>query len=446
MMAWLVAAAVVGASPLTLDEVKAAARQNLDAVKAELDVRRAGSNRTVARSSILPQVAVTAGVSDTLIGPQRRISTVPVLDSSGNVTYAQQVVETPGFNQGSFSLGLSVSQLLYDGGRWWNQIAQAGAQEEAALGQLDEQRLVSELEAVRRFYELVRAQLTLKVLESSVARDRDQLSRAEALFAAGRGQRRDVLDAQVNLGNDAISVLRQKQAIASAQVDLLQWLGRPVDDVEAVVPDVMDAARTPVGAPDAAKALEAARAHRPLLKAFTARVRSSELAIDLARADYFPTISLSAQLGRSSPAADPFFTDPTRQNYVSLGANLSWNVFSGFATVGREESARADLTQVQAQQKQTLVELEGEVKRSLVTLATQVEIASLSATNRGLSQTELKGEEERFNAGAGSSIDVRNAQVKLTQAELSQLTGRIDVEIARAGLTRLVGAPVEGQP
>lgn len=47
-------------------------------------------------------------------------------------------------NQGSFSsLALGVNQLLYDGGRWWNQIAQAGALEDAA-------RLAGRAAAVQR--------------------------------------------------------------------------------------------------------------------------------------------------------------------------------------------------------------------------------------------------------------------------------------------------------
>ena len=48
--------------------------------------------------------------------------------------------------------------------------------------------------------------------------------------------------------------------------------------------------------------------------------------------------------------------------------------------------------------------------------------------------TQLKLEEERYAAGAGTSLEVRNAQLKLTQAQLTQVQGRVDVEIARAAL------------
>ena len=77
----------------------------------------------------------------------------------------------------------------YDGGRWWTQISQAGAQKEAAEGQLKEQQMASELEATRRFYTLLKAQLTLKVLEETVRRSGQQLENARSLYEAGRGQR-----------------------------------------------------------------------------------------------------------------------------------------------------------------------------------------------------------------------------------------------------------------
>jgi outer membrane protein len=52
-------------------------------------------------------------------------------------------------------------------------------------------------------------------------------------------------------------------------------------------------------------------------------------------------------------------------------------------------------------------------------------------------QTAL--EEERFIAGAGSSLEVRNAQIKYTQSQLSVLQGKADVATARAALERAVG-------
>src|SRR5207253_6995217 len=100
----------------------------------------------------------------------------------GKLVYEAGYNSSPTTARGSLSLSLAVNQLLYDGGKWWNTIAMAGAQERAARGQLDEQRLASEFEAVNRFYTLLNAQLALGVFENGVKRSQTQLDRARSLF------------------------------------------------------------------------------------------------------------------------------------------------------------------------------------------------------------------------------------------------------------------------
>jgi outer membrane protein len=433
----LLVATQLAATPLTLEEVREASRKSLDSIRAQLDVTRAELNTKTSRSVIFPQVDLNLGAGVAFIGSQRAFTTVPVFDpATGALSgFEQKAVNTDPSEQGRFTFGVAVNQLLYDGGRWWNQIAQSGAQEEAARGQLAEQQLASELEAVRRFFELVKAQLALKVFVETFERSKQQVERANALYEAGRGQRSAVYDARTSLANDEINVVRQKQRIGQARLALLQWLGRSDADVEAVVPANLD---QPAPSFDTARALKTARDLRPLFKSLDANVRAGELGVSVSRADYFPRIGVSAQYSRNSPAIDLFF-DPTRQNVLSLGANLTWDLFSGFQHVAQEERARVDLTQAQAQQRQAIVDLEAEIARANDAYATEVEVLAISEKNLGVAKEQTTLEDERFSAGAGSSLEVRNAQIKYTQAQLSVLQGRADVATARAALERAVG-------
>jgi outer membrane protein TolC len=48
--------------------------------------------------------------------------------------------------------------------------------------------------------------------------------------------------------------------------------------------------------------------------------------------------------------------------------------------------------------------------------------------------------QDRFKAGAGSTLEVRDAQLKLAQAELTLIQNRVNVEVARANLERAIGS------
>ncbi len=429
---------VLAARPVTLEEVRAASRQSLTAIQAEVALTRAGANRTLARSAILPKAAFQAGGSYTMVSEQRRIFTVAAPD--GGVGFAQQIIDIGGYTQPSLSAGVVVNQLLYDT-KFWSQMAQTGAAEEAAKGELEEQRLASEAIAVERFYEVLWAKQARHIYEVAVERSKAQLTRAEALANAGKGQKHEVLDARVNVANDAIRLLKWDQLIVSDEADLTQWLAWHYEPLQPVAPDILK--RTPpLPAPTLDELLALARAHRPILKATANRVKAAESGLTYARADYFPSLGLTAQYGREAPST-PIFFDLKRQNSVYVGATLTWNFFSGLATYGGARAAEADLVLQRANERQALFDMEANLAREYEVLKTALTIAELSSKNQEVSEEELKMLEQRYAVGVATNLDVRNAQIKLTQVQIDALTSRFDVEISRAKLGRLAGISLE---
>lgn len=437
-------AALLAAAPLTLDEVRAAGRQNVEALRAALDAEKAAQGKRLSLSPILPQLGLQTGLGYTALGPQRQLTTKlrkdeqgnPVLDANGDPVFEQRVGDVDGSGRGSFTLSLTLTQLLYDGGKWWNEIARAGAADEAARGQLAEQQLASEFESIRRFWELLRAQATRDVLRASIDRSRQQLERAQSLFQAGRAQKRDALDAEINLGTDRISALRQEDAIVRSRGELLKWIARPSAKVEAVDPGAHAHPALPAGE----ALLARARAQRPLLASLKAREKVAERAIDVAWAGYLPRVSGSLGYQRNAPGADPFFTDFTKQHALNIGVQLSWDIFSGFSTTAQVQSARQDLRVAQLATEQAERELASDLEVGEQLYARAEEILAIVEQNLALARQSLALAEDRYSAGAATSLEVRDAQVKLTQAQLSALQGRIDVEVARASVLRLTGS------
>lgn len=438
MSATLLVALLVAATPITLEQARAEGRRNTRAQVAALDAARAEARILQARAGLLPQLGLSAGASRTFTGTSRQFATVPVVSEGGEITGVRlEPRDLPGVNQNSFSLGLTLDQVLFDAGRW-AALAQAGAQHAASSGQALEEASASEQEAIRRFYELYRAQATLAVLEKTVARSLEQVERARSLFEAGRAGKNDLLTSQVNLGNDRIRLGQQRQVIAGATVELAVWLGRPgAEDLVAQDPGTL--AQAPPSPPEVARAVEAARQRRPLLRALERTLDAAGEAIAGARAGFAPTVGGFAHYRRSGPEVNPVFTDPSRNNALSFGLEGRWDFFSGLRTsaqVAEVEHARA---QARLNLEQARREVEGEVARTVKALAAQIESWQVAVENLAVAGQALALAEERFRAGAGSTLEVRDAQLNLTRAELSSVESRIDVEITRAALQRGMG-------
>jgi outer membrane protein TolC len=426
-MSALLMMVVLAATPVKLEEARARSRENTQAVIAMLEARIAEQDVRVARSSLLPRVGFGAGVE---VGFPQAIYQNPET--------GEPVPSVLGLN-----LGLSLNQLIYDRAVW-ARLAQSGAQREAVQGEAREEADTSELEGIQRFFALYRSQASIQVLEANVRRSEEQLERARALFQAGRVGKGEELAAQVNLGNDRIFLVERRAQLVADQGQLAVWLAMPgAEPLEALDPGGMDA--LPPGPPPLAQALSEAKSRRPLLVALRERVRAAELEQRVADSDYWPNLSLTAQYGRGG--ADVLFFQPGLENVGSVGLTLRWDLFSGFATHARTHQAELSRRIISLNLEQAERELEAAVRQMHEALQSQLTATELAAENRKAAASALVLAQERFNAGVGSTLEVRDAQLKLTQAELTLLENRIDVELARFALTRAMGmlGPGESQ-
>jgi outer membrane protein TolC len=423
-----------------LEEARAEGRRNTQALLALLDVERAEQDVRLSRSPLLPQLDFSVSAGGAYSGRQRIIT--PVCDPTGT-NCVQQGVEVPGNSRGNYNVSLNLSQILYDRARW-KQLEQSGVSAESTRGQAVEQADAAEQEAVNRFFNLYRSQATIQVLEATVRRSEEQLERARALFQAGRVGRGEELSALVNLGNDRINLVQRRAQLVQDQANLAIWLARP-GSTALVARDPGILTVTPEPAPALDAAISEARQRRPLIRALQQQVRVAELGEDIAGAGYFPRLLGQGSYSRGGPNAGPVFTEPRLQNTVSGAVVLQWDLFNGFSTQAQAARASATRRTAELNLSQAERELDATVRASVEALQTRIDAARLAAENREAAVQSLALAEERFKAGAGSTLEVRDAQLKLTQAELALLGNRVDVEIARFALMRAMGTLSPGE-
>ncbi len=185
MRAAAVALALAGAplaragSALTLDEALAiAARHSPDLAVARADAESAAADRTASIAGLLPRLDLQTSFGHDFVGPaapkELVLSGIPIPVGGG-----------PASDQKDYALSLNLTQPVLDW-RAFQEVSRAGHGARAADRQVDETVLSVAFDVTRRFYEAVRADRTLAVLEKTAARSQDLVARADALFAAGR--------------------------------------------------------------------------------------------------------------------------------------------------------------------------------------------------------------------------------------------------------------------
>jgi len=418
----------LAATPVTLDEVRAKSRENLESLRAVLNAERAVLQQTQARAGLLPQVSAFASGGAQYNGPREEYYTAP----DGSVS-PLRIEES---RYGAMNLGVSVRQLIYDGAVW-ARLRAAGAIAEATKGEAEEQMDASELEGIRRFFDLYRAQETLKVMRESVLRSEQQVTIAESLYAAGRAPQSDVLNARINLGNDRIGEINQRSAVANAQADLAAWL-RMKGTTELVA---QDPGETPIDSRVSAieDAVQTAEGHRPLLVSLQQRVKAAEATRSQARAAFAPRVSLFGQYNRSAPYADLFFTRWGLQNSLNGGLQVEWDLFNGFADRAGVDLASRDVIEAEATYQQTRRDIEADIRKAWMAVNLLTEAEAISEANRDTAREALAALNERFRAGLATQLEVRDSELKVTQAELNLVQSRLDVEVAKATLERVIG-------
>jgi outer membrane protein TolC len=448
----ILAAPTGGETALTLDDALAlAARQSSDLAIARADARMAAADRTASYAGVLPRLDLSAAFGHDFSGPRRRVETVPVTDAggqplidptTGQLRFREEIIDIPARDDEAYSLGLQLTQPIFDW-RAFREVTRAGWNARAAERQYSETQLGLAFEVTRRFYEVVRAERSLAALEKTAARSKDLVARADALFTAGRTPRSETFTARSNLGNDLIAVERQRAFHAQARAALAQVLGVDGETELAVVaPATLDGGAAAAEPPPADVILAAARARRPALAAQQALVEGARAGVESARAAYFPTVDAQASYSRSGPqlaGGEGVYGDPSRQYFATAQVVLSWNLFEGRRTLAGVQRAEASVDRARAETERLLANVAREIAdaRSVATARSrQVVLAqdNLRTADQGLSLAR-----ERLDAGLATQLELRDASLNLTRAELALVEARIDHAVALADLARAAG-------
>jgi len=311
---------------------------------------------------------------------------------------------------------INASQLIYDFGKTIGTIQSSKFIQQAAGSNL-EQKLQDVIFQVKEaYYSVLEKNTLVSVAQQAVTNYQQHLYRAKKYFEAGVRTQIDITNAELELANTRLNLLRSNSNVKTARVKLEQLIGTkpnggnytlvvtggPLESLSKNLP--------PIG-PTLDQLLETARVQRPGLHQLEQLVFAAEASIKRAEGENWPLISANGSY-------DQYETDlPTFNDQWQITAALTWEIFSGFETKGKIMEAKGKMLEVTASKHELELAIIQDVTDSYLRAEENydgVDIADLAVQ---LAKQNLGLAEERYKAGLGDMIEFNDAQLNYTLSQ-----------------------------
>jgi len=374
---------------------------------------------------------------------QVRAALLPTLQVNPGYTVQSDTLANPGFDFGlvnnnqEWNVAIQINQNIWSG--WKNQANFSAARlaNDSAFYSLRQTIDKVVADTKKLFYDVIFNRALIRVREESVAVLQSQLQDQQSRFEAGTVPRFNVLQAEVALANAIPPVIQARNALRISQFSLVKQLGLDYPSDPALVPiDVLGQLDYDPIKIDLAKSVFTALTRNPSLKVQRQNILIGNEQLKAALSGFQPTLNATAGYQAFNVPTSSSLDDAV--NGLFFGVTGSWNIFDGLATIGATQAARASLQQSMINYDNGARGIELDVQRAVSNLIEAQEVIDSQRANVVQATEALRLSRERLDAGAGTQLDVLNAQVSLLQAQTTELEGRFRYITALAEYNRVL--------
>jgi outer membrane protein len=322
--------------------------------------------------------------------------------------------------------GATLSQLITDFGHTSNLVAgislQAKADEQSAAATRQDVLLAVD----QAFYNALQTHAVLHVAEQTVASRQLLSDQVSALTKSKLRSDLDLSFANVNLAQAKLLYLDALNNDKASMAVLSAILGYSTLEAFELVNDTEPLAPPPA---DVDPLIADAFAKRPEILALEFQSESAEKLHKAEHDQSYPTISALAAFG-DSPVRDDRVYGP----YAAVGVNVEIPVFNGFlySAKTREADLRAQAV------RQRLIDLRNRISRDVRTswLSASTAFDRVSVSEQLLAQANqaLDLAQTRYKLGLSSIVELSQAQLQQTQAEIGNAQAGYEYRLALAVL------------
>ena len=255
----------------------------------------------------------------------------------------------------SGNVGVGSSVTIYQGGNINNTIEQNRLNVERNEVQLQRYDNQLTLQILQSFLTILGNQELVSYQQEVLNTSRAQLKQGQARHRLGTILESDLLLLEAQYYSDSNNVADTRINIDNNLLDLKVLLSmNPSDDLEIVAPNTDNLEMLKVTLPTEEEAVSLAMETMPDLRMSDYDIRLAEKSVDLARGNYFPSISANANVGMGilsydSDGNSKWYGTPTE----SVGVSMSIPIYSRGQTKANVKKSRIALEQAQLDYEQS---------------------------------------------------------------------------------------------
>jgi outer membrane protein TolC len=432
----------------TIDEaIRTALKNNSDIKIAVMNVQKASAAVHEAFGYALPSLDFSAGFTHFVEKPKTPFPDFAAL--LGNATYSilfdENVIprddskfKPVGYSLQSFALSnnyetkLQLTQILFNSAVFRG-IGASQIYLDLSKAQLKNTISTTILNVQKAFYGVLLTKEVYLITKASFENAQENYKNVSALYEQGLVSEFDNLQAEVQVENIRPTLLNMENKLKDAKDGLKILLGLNPEkeiDVEGNI------TYQPMPIPEHQDMIEAVLKSNLSLETLDLKARVDDAFIDLDRAEYWPTLAAFGNYSYSGSSDNWDF-----QNYSSLtvGLNLSINIWKGQQTANRVEQSTLNYQQTAEQVSQLKDFLTAQVKSKINELERVQTVVEAQDKNVSLAERAYQIATVRYKEGTSSQLEVQNADIALRQARLNRLQTVYSYLITRDELEQMIG-------
>jgi outer membrane protein len=403
---------------LTLRQAETVALQNHPRIQAAQNEAAFNSQQIVeARSAYLP--TITAEVTGSQANYGARIGAGFITDSRL-------------FDR--FGAGLTLSQLITDVGRTKNLVASSRLQAQAGAQNAQATRYDVLLAVNRAYFDVLHTQALIRTAQETIKTRETLLNQVTQLAENQLRSQLDVSFAAVNVSQAKLLLILAQNSLDDAYAELARALGadRVVDyqvQEEPLPP-------TPPASPD--ELVAQAIANRPELAGLRysrdSAYKFAEAEKDLSR----PTVSLVGVAGYI-PYIQQLTSQAIPSEYEGVAANVSIPIFNGRLFSARRAAAQDRAMEADQKLRDEQLRLSRDVRLAWANASTAYQRIDVTAQFVQQAAMGVSLAQGRYNLGLASIVELSQAQLNQTQAEIENLSAKYDYQSHYQALQYTIG-------